>query len=226
MRRNYWVVVANIAVLALVAGCRDNVVAPTAVQASAPAAAMLAPTSRPSLSLSGTSFTDGSADFTISPSGGVYYVGNHAVVFPAHSVCDPDKSTYGPGTWDDSCPVLNQPLTIHAVVRNEAGRTWVEFTPDIRFVPSQNPAKWVWLYMYTPEAIGATGDLSRFNILYATSFDGPTIDESLTDPTVRTYVDTTHGITFRRIRHFTNYVVGAERCDPTTDPSCTDPAPQ
>lgn len=216
-QRNYWVVVANVAVIAAIAGCSDNTfVAPTAQQSaaseSAPVTMMAAPQGRPSLSLTGTSPANTSVDFTVGPQGGVFFVGNHAVVFPRKSICDPARSTYG--DWDSSCPTIGKPIQIHAVVRNEGGRTWVDFTPELRFAPSNDPSRWVWMYMYTPDARGATGDLSRFNILYAQTIGGVTVDDAVGDPTVRTYVDTQKGVSVRRIKHFSGYTASAGRdCD-------------
>lgn len=216
MRRNYWIVVANAVALAAVVGCRDNIVAPSVAPTSAPAAQFQAPDGHPSLSLIGGSLND-VTDFTVGPSGGVFFVGAHAVVFPAESICDPARSSYGPGTWNSPCPTLKGSITIHAVVRTQNGRSWVDFSPELRFAPSKNPARWVWMFMRTPEAVGATGDLSRFNILFAESIGGVTTNDAASDPTLRTYVDTRTGISFRRIQHFSGYVVAGFACDVACD---------
>ena len=216
-QRNYWVVVANVAVIAALAGCSDNTfVAPSAqpdaAASSAPVTMMAAPQGRPSLSLSGTGPSNSTADFTVGPQGGVFFIGNHAVVFPAKSICDPATSTYG--DWDAACKTIGKPIQIHAVVRNESGRTWVDFSPQLRFAPSANPSRWVWMFMYTPDARGAKGDLSRFNILYAKSIGGVTMDDAASDPTLRTYVDTHTGVSVRRIKHFSGYTAsGGRTCD-------------
>jgi hypothetical protein len=224
-QRNYWVVVANVAVIAAIAGCSDNTfVAPTAQQSasnvSAPTTMMMAPPDRPSLSLSGTGPMNTAVDFTVGPQGGVFFIGNHAVVFPKRSICDPARSTYG--DWDSSCPTIGKPIQIHAVVRNENGRTWVDFSPELRFAPSADPSRWVWMYMYTPEARGAQGDLSRFNILYARSIGGVTVDDAAGDPTLRTYVDTRTGISMRRIKHFSGYTASAGRICDALSGDCSD----
>src|ERR1700730_14858445 len=110
MRRNYWVVVASALVIGVLTGCSDNsLVAPSAAPSAAPVSAMLAPAGRPSLSLSGNNEENGATDFTVKPSGGVYFLGNHAIVFPARSICDPATSSYGPGEWDAPCTPLNRP---------------------------------------------------------------------------------------------------------------------
>jgi hypothetical protein len=220
-RRNYWVVVANVAVLAIVAGCRDSSIAgPTAALRSvSPAMRMEAPDDAPSLSLSGGSSDNTATDFTVSPSGGVFFVGNHAVVFPANSVCDPATSGYG--NWDAPCKTLKSPLQVHAEVRQALGRTWVDFTPELRFAPSTRPSQWVWMFMYEPQAKGATGDLSRFNILYAASIGGATVDDAAGNATLRTYVDTRSGLLFRRIQHFSGYTASSGFTCDTGDLGCS-----
>jgi len=224
-QRNYWVVVANVAVIAALAGCSDNTfVAPTEQQSaatvSAPTTMMMAPQGRPSLSLTGTGPSNTSVDFTVGPQGGVFFIGNHAVVFPKKSICDPSRSTYG--DWEASCPTIGKPIRIHAEVRNESGRTWVDFSPELRFAPSADPSRWVWMYMYTPEARGASGDLSRFNIFYAQTIGGVTVNDAVSDPTLRTYVDTRTGISVRRIKHFSGYTAWAGRTCDGVDGGCAD----
>ena len=158
------------------------------------------------------------ADFYVGPKGGVFFAGNHAVVIPAQAVCDPKTSSYGPSTWDAPCSPLQSQLLVHAEVRRKNGMTWVDFTPSLRFVPSTNPGDWAWIVMYTPNAIGSSGDLSDFNILWANSIGGTPVDETPTDATLRTYVDTFSGISIRRIKHFSGYLSGAGRnCEPGTE---------
>jgi hypothetical protein len=206
MRRNYWVVVASALVIGVLTGCSDTVVAPSAAPSAAPASAMFAPSSRPSLSLSGTNVRNGTTKFTVSPNGGVFFVGNHAVVFPAHSICDPATSSYGDGQWDAPCRPLARPLQITARISTTNGQQAVDFSPEIRFVPSDNAARWVWIFMYTPEARGAL-DLSQYNILFAPSLGATPLNDAAQDPTLRTYVDSRAGMSYRRIKHFTGYVV-------------------
>lgn len=220
MRWTNWKTVSTLATLGLLAGCQEPLSAPGRASVG-PAPIMLAPADAPSLGLSGGNQSNTSADFTVGAWGGVFFAGNHAVVIPAQGICDPATSTYGPGTWDDPCSPLRGSLKIHAEVRAENGRTWVDFTPSIRFVPSSNPRDWAWIYMYTPTARGAS-DLSAFNILYATRIGGPTTDDAVGDQTLRTYVDTQSGVSMRRIKHFSGYTVSAGRsCDPATE-TCTD----
>jgi hypothetical protein len=219
MRRIRWNIAGPLLVLTAVASCRDGVVSPAERQIEAPSAAApapmsLAPQSRPALDLAGGLPDSASVDFTVGPNGGIFLAGNHAVVFPTQSICDPATSSYGPATWDSPCSPLQTSIRVHAEVRRINGRTAVDFTPSLRFVPSSNPSRWVWLVMYTPSAFGTT-DLSQFNIFWESALGATTIDETPSDPTLRTYVDTLLGVSLRRIKHFTGYISAEGRsCDP------------
>ena len=219
MRRTNWKTVSTLVTMALVAGCAESVVSPKATPAAAPASVTFAPEGRPSLTLSGLASANTESDFTVSQNGGVFFVGNQAVVFPASSICDPTTSTYGIGSWNDGCTPLNRSITIHAVTRVSNGYSQVDFTPSLRFVPSDNPARWVWLFMYTPSAIGAT-DLSQFKIYYTPTLDGPLVDEASSDASLRTYVDTRSGISLRRVTHFSGYTSWGFACE-AGSPGCT-----
>jgi hypothetical protein len=223
MRTTKWLT-APLLFLVVAAACSDGVVAPAARPIAAPSSAApapisLAPQGRPTLTLVGGLADSTAVDFYVGPNGGVFYTGDHAVVFPALSVCDPATSGYGPSTWDLPCTALQTPLKVHAEVRRANGQTLVDFTPSLRFVPSSSPSRWVWLLMYTPKAVGANTDLSRFNILWESSIGGATVDEAPLDPTLRTYVDTFSGISLRRIKHFTGYVLNEGR-DCTAQTEC------
>jgi len=214
-----WKTVSTLITMVVVAGCQENVTSPEPQRASAPAAMSLAPQGHPSFDRNVGAAADGSVDFTVGPNGGLFFVGQHSIYFPAHSVCDPALSSYGPSHWDESCTPLRGAIRIHAETRSLDGRTWVDFSPSLRFVPSDNPARWVWLTMTLPGAT-ASGDLTRYNILYAPAIGGPSYDESLTDPTLRTYVGS--GVGVRRVKHFSGYNSWGEACTPTDpDPLCT-----
>ncbi|MEO5817647.1 MAG: hypothetical protein ABIT20_20430 [Gemmatimonadaceae bacterium] len=222
MRRTNWKTVSTLVTMIVIAGCQENIVSAPQSSSVAPVSMMMAPEGAPRLSLIG-SYTVGNnneVEFTVTPAGGVFFVGNHAVVFPARSICDPEKSRYGPGTWDSPCEPLSKPLKIHASVRTAKLGTWVDFSPSLRFVPSNNSNKWVWMYMYTPGVVGAR-DLSKFAIMFAPTIGADGIDETSSDATLRTYVDTRGGVTSRRIKHFTGYMTSSGRtCDPSSESDC------
>ena len=73
------------------------------------------------------------------------------------------------------------------------------------------------MVMYTPDAAGTT-DLSKYNILWARSIGGETIDESASDPTMRTYVDNVSGLSLRRIKHFSGFTIETGRGGGTSEP--------
>jgi hypothetical protein len=140
-------------------------------------------------------------------------------VFPANSICDPATSSYGPGTWDQPCTPARSAIKIHAVVRTAKLGTWVDFSPQLRFVPSDNPGKWVWLFMLNPAAAGSS-DQSKFVIKYATQLGDLGVDDSQDDSSMRTYSE--GGILLsRRIKHFSGYASTSGRsCDPATEADC------
>ena len=221
MRSFNWKTVSTLVTMMAVAGCQENVSAPQG-SSSAPASMALAPAVAPQLSKGGQDADD--VDFTVTPNGGVFLLGNHAVVFPARSICDPSTSSYGPGTWDAPCVPLKGALKIHATVRTAKLGTWVDFSPSLRFVPSDDARQWVFIYMYTPGAIGAT-DLSKFSILWAPAVGESGVNDAAADQSLRTYVDAKTGVAMRRIKHFTGYLTSSGRsCDPAVEANCF-PAP-
>ena len=147
-----------------------------------------------------------SATFTVTPTGGIFSMGPHHVYFPAYAICDPAKSTYGTTEWDKPCETLTSAITIKAEVRVTNGIPWVYFTPNLRFVPSQYPTRWVWLYLETRQPIDPA-DLSKFTILWFSEVGAQAIDESLSDPTLRTHLWPEVGLVYRRIKHFSGYQV-------------------
>jgi hypothetical protein len=221
MRRNRWNIAGPLLLLSALAGCREGVVSPAERPIEAPFAApapmSLAPAGRPTFDLVGGLPDSASVDFIVGPNGGRFDAGNHAVVFPSQSVCDPATSSYGPGTWDDPCTPLQTSISVHAEVRRANGQTRVDFTPSLRFVPSSNPARWVWLAMYTPTAVGSA-DLSQFNILWESALGAAPIDETPSDASLRTYVDTWQGVSLRRIKHFSGYVTTTDRTGTQENP--------
>ena len=147
-----------------------------------------------------------SATFTVTPTGGLFSMGPHHVFFPARAICDPAKSTYGVTQWDAPCEPLASSITIKAEVRVTNGVPWVFFTPNLRFVPSSYPTRWVWLYLETRQPI-STADLDRFKILWFSESGAEPVDESLSDPTLVTHIWPETGLVYRRIKHFSGYQV-------------------
>jgi hypothetical protein len=205
MRRTNWKTVSTLVTMALLSGCMDHSVSAPDL-ASGPVSMMLAPQGVPQLSLNGDQHDDNSVDFVVGSRGATILIGNNALVIPANSICDPATSSYGEGTWDSPCKALKTSIKMHAEVRLQDGRTWLDVSPHVRFVPSDNVSGQAFVVFYTPSAIG-TKNLTQFKILYAGSIGGATTDLSARDATLHTYVDTRHGTVTGNVKHFSGYTV-------------------
>src|SRR5437868_6502603 len=106
MRRPSWKTVSTLVTMMVIAGCQDSAVTAPERAVVAPANALLAPEGRPAVSFDRAESGNSTAEFRVGPSGGVFYIGRNAIVFPAHSICDPARSSYGFGTWDDRCEAI------------------------------------------------------------------------------------------------------------------------
>ncbi len=145
---------------------------------------------------------------TINPQQDTYYYlgAGNSLVFPAGSLCDPWKSTYGPGQWDAPCTPAYWPLTVNVTAWvDAAGHARVDFDKHIRFVPTTNPAKMV---VITFADLQASLD-PFFNILYCPTSSSACVDEALTDPSLLTVRNPVTGKVTRRIKHFSGYNVAA-----------------
>lgn len=172
---------------------------PAALEFAAPASELttIEMTSRPITGDTAvTVFVVGSGQLTV-------HIGNLSrIEFPygMASICDPAKSSYGPGTWDSPCSASRKPITITAKTWvNAAGKLQSDFQPALRFVPRL--LKPVTLYLKDAALAGTRID-----------FCTPTgcINEALTDPSVITVLDPHNGKAFRTIKHFSGYTVTAD----------------
>ena len=118
---------------------------------------------------------------------------------PANATCDLATSSYGAAHWNDACVAQSAPFTITAIVRNAAtDHPSVDFEPALRFSPDKN----VGLYLYVSN--DATLDASRV-VKYCNA--SGCVDESISDPSLASSVDLVNRVAFRRIKHFTGYVI-------------------
>jgi hypothetical protein len=188
------------ALLVLTAACADT--APTAP--AAPAESRLAPAA-PARS-SGTTpkvetfVYDGRAQTQSFGSG-------HSVRFDANSVCDPQTSAYGPGTWDLPCTPASGPITFTVTSwQGTDGHTKVSFSPDVRFVPGTTQI------LYLNDEI--PGLAKKVTVVWCSPLVlNQCVDESLTDPTLSAWISGGH--VARRIKHFSGYNVVFGRADGT-----------
>ncbi|GAC1683225.1 MAG: hypothetical protein NVS9B3_01070 [Gemmatimonadaceae bacterium] len=144
-------------------------------------------------------------DFVVTPSGGQFALGETAVTFPARSICDPATSGYGPSVWDVPCAPVDAAIAIHAVVRSAGDSSTVQFTPALRFVPSQSPGGYVSITMTLPHVTG-TAATPAVAIDWLPVPGGVRVDERPTDSTLVT-TPLTGGAATRRIKHFSGYII-------------------
>jgi hypothetical protein len=149
---------------------------------------------------------------TVDPSKnmGFYLGAGNTVKFPAGSICDP-SSSYGEDQWDQPCAPLTQPITINVKAwLDSQGNPRTDFDRHIRFVPSDDPSRWVVIEFTAPDA--ATSDSAA--ILYCATAVAGCEEEAASDPTLATFRDPVSGKLQRRIKHFSGYNVFAGRgCD-------------
>ena len=184
----------------LLTGCAGDSLKPAAVQpASQLRTSPFTPTDAQK-ALVGVS--DGSYTFAIDPSQAQSLsLGASHLDIPANAVCDLVGSSYGAGHWDESCSAQTDTFTITAVVRNAAtDHPSVDFEPALRFSPSAN----VNLYLHVTN--DATLDASR--VVKYCSATG-CVNESIADPSLVSSVDVVNRVAFRRIKHFSGYMVAS-----------------
>jgi hypothetical protein len=207
MTNNQRLLLSVVSLAVLAASCGRELSAPDAKLAVDP---------QPQLALTdGASYT---SQFVIRGARGTTFTdGVNTLTFPAGSVCDPGKSSYGPGECDKPCAALSSDLTITVKATVADGRVNIDFSPNIRF----SPARPVTLVVKN-DAIKTGGTAGRWAIFY-NSGDGKLVDEAVTDPSVVTYVDRAEGVAWRRIKHFSGFNVTSgqvEDCTPYIDPGC------
>lgn len=203
---------ALMAILVAAAACSDAPMAPRATQ-ERPAfdVQALQPTDARGGPGGGLGLTQGDSNttvLTIDPNTSrTYAFGQNWIYFPAHAICDPATSGYGPGYWDLPCTPLNQPMQVTVHWSNRGGYGFAHFSPEIRFAPAtaRDVLHWVVLSLHSQRKLH---DLQAYNILYNTDADN-WVDESLTDPTLRAWLDPLHNSVYRRVKHFSGYMVAA-----------------
>jgi hypothetical protein len=173
----------------LLAACAGEATAPAALRAGG------TPAERALVDVS-----DGTYTFTIDPTQPQSLaLGASHLELPANAVCDLATTSYGVGTWNDGCTTAQEPLTITATVTDAAtDHPRVDFQPALRFHPDQI----VRLYL----AVTDQATLDNSKVVKYCNESGCT-DESLTDPSLISYVDQDSKVVFRRIKHFSGYVV-------------------
>lgn len=171
-------------------------------------------------------------DIVVTPAGGTFNVGGlYSLNFPANSVCDPSRSTYGPTEWDNPCTTLDdgQAVKITATISLTASGLAVDFSPALRFSPATQVT--ISTNIFAP-VIKANRDffaknpsaLNPLAILYAPSLGVTGSSDYARDASIITHVDLTSGLIWRRVKHFSGYsMTTGEACEPAPDnPDCVE----
>jgi hypothetical protein len=182
----------------LLAGCAGESTRPPALQKTSQVKTSPFTPTAAEKALVGVS--DGTYSFEIDPSQSQSLsLGASHLDIPANAVCDLATSSYGADHWDEACEPQTEAFTIIAVVRNAAtDHPSVDFEPALRFSPDKD----VNLYLHVTDQ--ATLDASR--VVKYCNADG-CVDESIADASLASSVDLENRVVFRRIKHFSGYVV-------------------
>jgi hypothetical protein len=130
-----------------------------------------------------------------------FSLGPNRLDIPANAVCNLLTSGYGEDYWNRSCSPEKQPVTLTVVIKNSQGtHPEIQFFPAMRF----NPKTDVQLFIYAPKV--SKDDAKNWLMNYCPD-QGGCIDESIKDKDLTTYIDREHNVLFRRVKHFSGYVV-------------------
>ena len=189
-----------IVVATLLGACSGEVTGPAAEpQGAIEASSMFVP-SASAKALHGVA--DGTYTFTFDPDDNQSIaLGPNRLDIPGDAVCNLATSGYGAAYWDKPCSPEKRRVTLTVIIKNAASSSpSIDFYPAMRF----NPKKNVQLYMYAPKV--SRDDAKNWLMFYCPD-RGKCVDESLTDSDLTTYIDYSHNILFRRIKHFSGYTV-------------------
>lgn len=196
------------AVAAFAVACGESPVAPAAARTGGlvpPSSSSMAP----SFSLSGTG---NQSSITIDPTVTAFYpVGPHSVYIPAGSLCAQGTS-YGVGEWDKECVSATEKLTMTVSWGERDGRGTVEFHTDVRFKPTSDARKAVYLYMREQQLA-----MGKYSVLWRDG-NGVWVDEGATDRSLRAFRVNGEWIG-RRLKHFSGYNVALGYSEEQSDPT-------
>jgi hypothetical protein len=222
--------IACIAAAAAVTACSDTPTSPRDVSARE-----LSPSGAPVLDISPSLWFSSlrTTTFTLTSAGGKYSIGDglYTINFPSNSVCDPSVSSYGPGTWDSPCATLKdgQSITVTATYGFTANGLSVDFSPALRFNPTTEVRISTSVYAPILTAFASyfasnPSSLHFLGIYYAPSLSSAGVTDAGFDSSLRTHVNLTTGLVWRRIKHFSGYnITTGLPCDPSPDnPDCVD----
>jgi hypothetical protein len=185
----------------ILAGCSGESTAPNAVKRmSQQRTSPFAPTAA-QRALVGIS--NGTYSLTFDPSqDNAFTLGANYLSLPANAVCKLDGSSgYGPEYWNQSCVPETDSVTISVVISDaETDHPRLDFYPAMRFNPETN----VSLYIYVP--VGMDDFMKSWVMRYCDETN-TCINEAAHDADLASYADSNSQMVFRRIKHFSGYLV-------------------
>ncbi|HEX3866985.1 MAG TPA: hypothetical protein VHV78_09540 [Gemmatimonadaceae bacterium] len=161
--------------------------------------------------------------------GGTFTLGQYTLTFPANAICDPTKSTYGPTEWNKPCTTLGpgQSVFIFAVLSLGSNGLGADFSPALRFSPSATVTISTNAFVTTIKSNAALyaanhSALNSLVLYYAPSAGAAVQADFLNDPSVVTHVNLSTGQIWRRVKHFSGYIMtSGAACTPSPDtPDC------
>jgi hypothetical protein len=192
---------ATLAAAVLLAGCSSEVTAPSAAKSiSQQRSSPFAPTDAQKALIG---ISDGTYSLRFNPTqDNSFALGANSLSLPANAVCKLDgTSGYGAEYWNQSCVPETDSVTISVVITDAAtDHPRLDFYPAMRF----NPATNVSLYIYVP--VGLDAFMKSWVMRYCNAA-GACRNEAITDPDLATYADLNTQMVFRRIKHFSGYVI-------------------
>jgi hypothetical protein len=185
----------------LLAGCSGESTAPHAVKTiSQQRISPFAP-SEAQKALVGIS--NGTYSLTFDPrEDNAFTLGANYLSLPAYAVCKLDGSSgYGAAYWDQTCAPETDSVTISVVISDaETDHPRLDFYPAMRFNPNRN----VSLYIYVP--VGMDDFRKNWVMEYCNDL-GTCENEAALDADLSSYADRRSNMVFRRIKHFSGYLV-------------------
>jgi hypothetical protein len=185
--RNYAKAFFAFVTIGMAGACADSTVAPNAAEV----AAFKAPAAFTKVGVTQT--------FRVYNSQGITQrVGATVINIPAGAICSL-TSSYGTTEWDKPCQALQGSVLITATVLYDSeDRPYVDFQPAMRFAPNKE----VRLFLKNGRAAQPT----ELTVNYCNAAL-VCVDESITDPTLKTTrVGQTPYMT-RRVKHFSGYMI-------------------
>lgn len=149
----------------------------------------------------------GTTVFSVGRAGGRFALaGGHVITFGDDAICDPLTSGYGPTTWNLPCQPVSGAITITATSWTDAdGHARVDFSPDLRFVPTAEAPSRVRLQLRDRSAYDPMA-----RVLYCPTI-GECFDEAISDASLESKRDTKGVWVYRYVKHFSGYNVSTGR---------------